>query len=394
MFLRGVSSSVRLILLLSACLGTRTELASGQEAPSTDVLNDQQWEQVDTSVERGLAWLAKQQQADGSFPTVTYGQPGVTSLCVLAYLSHGHMPGSGPYGKVLENAIAYIASCQKPNGLVALVAPGGKEISRNVPRIVGGTAVYNHGIGSLALSEVYASTQSTTAKQIEGIIENSIEATLTMQRWPKAREIDDGGWRYLDLLVTRGEPVDSNLSNTVWQMLFLRSAKNAGFEVEQKPIDDAVRFIKSCFLDRYQTFTLMPSHLDHRTRGMSGAGVMCLALAGLHESPEARTAGDWILKHDFNRYNYVEPFGQTGWLDDRYHYGVFFCTQASYQLGGHYWQEFFPPVVKVVLANQRSDGSWARESHSSDNKYGNSYTTSLMLLTLGAPNQLLPVLQR
>ncbi len=381
-------------LLALACFTFDAGLAHAQQAPATDVLSETQWDRIDASVDRGLAWLAKQQQADGSFPTVTYGQPGVTSLCVLAYLSHGHMPGSGPYGKLLEDAVSYIASCQKPNGLVAVVAPGGAKIVRNVPRMMGGTAVYNHGIASLTLSEVYASTQTTTAKKIESIIEKSIEATLTMQRWPKARKIDEGGWRYLDLLNTSGESVDSNLSNTVWQMLFLRSAKNAGFEVSQEPIDGAVQFIRSCFHNRYHTFVLMPSHSDHRTRGMSGAGVMCLALAGLHESPEATTAGDWILQHDFNRYNYVEPFGQRGWLDDRYHYGVFFCTQASYQLGGKYWEEFFPPVARVVLTNQREDGSWDRESHNSDNKYGNSYTTSLMLLTLGAPNQLLPVLQR
>jgi hypothetical protein len=161
-------------------------------------------------------------------------------------------------------------------------------------------------------------------------IEKSIEASLAMQRWPKVRKIDQGGWRYLDLLQTSGEPVDSNLSNTVWQMLFLRSAKNAGFDVSQQPIDDAVRFIKSCFHDRYRTFVLMPSHQDHRTRGMAGAGVIALALAGMHRSQEAQTAGDWILEHGFERYNVIEPFGQRGWLDDRYHYGVFYCTQATF----------------------------------------------------------------
>ncbi len=364
------------------------------EPPSTDILTDERWSQIEASVERALDWLAKQQQPDGSYPTMPYGQPGVTGLCTLAFLSHGHTPDSGPYSKNIERAIKYISGCQKRNGLVALVAPIGSDLTRNVSRTVGGTALYNHGISSLTLSEIYSSTDETTAEEIKSIIEKSIQTTLTMQRWTKIRKEDQGGWRYLDLLYTDGEPVDSNLSNTVWQLLFLRSAKNAGFDVPQESIDAAVMFIKNCFFHRYQTFGLMPSELDHRTRGMSGAGVISLALAGMHNSKEARLAGDWILENDFDEYNVVEPFGQIGWLDDRYHYGVFYCSQATYQLGGHYWEEFFPPVVKVVLENQNPDGSWDPESHTSDNKYGNAYTTALMVLALGAPNQFLPVLQR
>jgi hypothetical protein len=383
----------RVLVACSAAL-MQSSFAADPTPPSMDVLTDDQWTEVETSVERGLAWLASQQQPDGSWPTVPYGQPGITGLCTLAFLAHGHTPESEPYGKVIEKGISYIAGCQKPNGLVALVAPLGTELNRNVSRTVGGTALYNHGIGSLALCEVYSFTEETAAKEIEAIVEKSIATTLEMQRWPKIRDEDQGGWRYLDLLYTDGEPVDSNLSNTVWQMLFLRSAKNAGFDVPQESIDAAVTFIKNCFYERYQTFGLMPSELDHRTRGMSGAGVISLALAGMHDSVEAQKAGKWILENGFDEYNVVEPFGQVGWLDDRYHYGVFYCTQATYQLGGHFWEEFFPPVVDILLKNQRADGSWDAESHDSDRKYGNAYTTALIVLALGAPNQFLPVLQR
>jgi hypothetical protein len=65
-----------------------------------------------------------------------------------------------------------------------------------------------------------------------------------------------------------------------------------------------------------------------------------------------------------------------------------------YQLGGNYWKQFFPRAVKTLLANQRSDGSWDAESHHHDAQFGNSYTTALVVLTLGAPNQFLPIYQR
>src|SRR5690242_5064127 len=70
-------------------------------APVT-VLPPSEWRRVDTAVNRALDWLANQQRPDGSFPTITTGQPAVTSLCIMAFVSHGHLPGSGRFGKRLE----------------------------------------------------------------------------------------------------------------------------------------------------------------------------------------------------------------------------------------------------------------------------------------------------
>jgi hypothetical protein len=50
--------------------------------------------------------------------------------------------------------------------------------------------------------------------------------------------------------------------------------------------------------------------------------------------------------------------------------------------------------VRAVLAHQQPDGSWDTESWKLDRRYGNSYTTALVILALGAPNQLLPIFQR
>src|SRR6478609_8952205 len=72
-----------------------------RQAPRLDVLTVDQWKKIDDGVDRGIAWLALQQRADGSFPTLESGQPAVTSLAVMAFLSRGHLPGGGPYGKRL-----------------------------------------------------------------------------------------------------------------------------------------------------------------------------------------------------------------------------------------------------------------------------------------------------
>jgi hypothetical protein len=126
---------------------------------------------------------------------------------------------------------------------------------------------------------------------------------------------------------------------------------------------------------------------------MAGAGILALAHAGFHNAPEARRSGDWILRHDFDEYNETMTFN-SAWPHDRYHYAVFNCCQGMYQLGGRYWEEFFPQVVDALLEHQQTDGSWPADSHWHDGQFGTAYTTALVVMTLGAPNQLLPIFQR
>jgi hypothetical protein len=122
---------------------------------------------------------------------------------------------------------------------------------------------------------------------------------------------------------------------------------------------------------------------------MTGAGILCLSMAGQHQTPMARAAGDWLLRHPFKVFGDLIP-GQ----DDRFFYGAYYCSQAMAQLGGRYWEQFFPPLVEVLLSNQASDGSWPAEPNNGDLIFGNEYTTALAVLSLTPPYQLLPVYQR
>ena len=79
--------------------------AKPQAMDPTSVLDEQQWKEVDESINRALKWLATQQEEDGSFPSIQNGQPGVTGLCMMAFLSQGHIPGEGEYGDQLKRAL-------------------------------------------------------------------------------------------------------------------------------------------------------------------------------------------------------------------------------------------------------------------------------------------------
>ncbi len=397
------SAGIVLLIALSSAVAQRadstTRISENAAKPSlikrddnrpADVLNVDQWRRLDAAVKRALEWLAGQQQADGSFPTLETGQPGVTSLSMMAFVSHGHVPGDGQYCTSLERAADYVLSCQKPNGLVTLVGPDGRKITRDVYYEIGTCAAYNHAISSLMLSEFYGMSDPQRAVRIKATIEKSLAATLEMQNWPKAHAEDHGGWRYVH--DPPGQP-DSDLSITGWNLMFLRSARNAGFTVRKEPIDGAIAYVRRCFSEEYGAFQYFGGSQDHRSRGMAGAGILALAHAGFHNAPEARRTGDWILRHGFDDYNGIVTFN-SAWPHDRYHYAVFNCCQGMYQLGGRYWEEFFPRVVEVLLERQEPDGSWPADSHWHDSQFGSTYTTALVVMTLGAPNQLLPIFQR
>ncbi len=371
--------SARVVLVLMVALMCSTRVAIAQP------LTEEEWIAVDASIERAVDWIASTQVRNGSFPSHPSGQPAVTSFGVLAMLAQGEMP-EGERGGQLTRAIDFTINQQKPSGLLAAVGPPGANLSRNVEHRIGQRASYNHAISGLMLTEAYATTNSEQSHRIQTAIERALKVTLEMQRWPTRRAIDRGGWRYLDQF---NDGCDSDLSAIGWHLMFLRSAKNAGFDVPAQSIDEAVGCIRRHYSPQARRFLYVAARNEY-SRAMTGAGILALAHAGLHDTNEARQAGQSMLQFSFSQYNATRYGGL-----DRYHYSLFQCTQAAYQLGDDYWEQFCPSVFRTLLANQNQDGSWAEErTGHGDHIFGRIYTTSLVVLSLSAPNQFLPIFQR
>ena len=73
--------------------------------PYLEALPADRWQMVESAVDRGLRWLSTQQQPDGSFSGAEVSQPAVTCFAVMAFLSRGHVPDQGTYGRNLTRAI-------------------------------------------------------------------------------------------------------------------------------------------------------------------------------------------------------------------------------------------------------------------------------------------------
>src|SRR5262249_12580735 len=147
----------------------------------------------------------------------------ITSLAVMAFLSAGHVPGEGKYGKVIEKAVAWVMDRQRANGLIAND---------------GGHQMYHHGIATLMLAEGWGMPGKGKGKEGPKAVEKAVLLILKAQR---TQGVNKGGWRY------RVEHHDgSDISVTGWQVMALRAARNLGCDVPPKTIENAVEYIKSC----------------------------------------------------------------------------------------------------------------------------------------------------
>jgi hypothetical protein len=381
-------------VLCLTVFGSRAELLAQPSKPSesrsyrsdlSDALTQEEWKRVDVALERALAWLASHQNSDGSFPTLPQGQPAITSLCTMAFLSCGHQPGSGKYGQRLNRAIDFVLACQQPSGLLTFDQPQQGHVHQGASH----TATYNHAIAGLMLSEAYGQVDGVRSAKIAAAVDKALGMTAHIQMDPaKVNAVDNGGWRYL-YRPGAFTPSDSDLSVTGWQLMFLRSAKNARFNVPDAMVTDAIKYVERCFDETQGGFVYgLIGNDRHVTRGTMGVGALSLALGGKHQTVMARRVGDWLLQHPFNTY------GQTMHGEDRFHYSAYYCSHAMAQLGGDYWKRFFPVVSKTLLEAQSADGSWASEIGRDDAIYGPTYPTALSVLTLTPAYQMLPIYQR
>ena len=156
---------------------------SAQNSPSQNETNPQ-WRD---SVERGLEWLAQSQNPDGSFGKGRMsGNAGIVSLCALALMGDGNLPGRGRYGAAVARALEYVLQHVSESGLVS-------SENMNGP-------MYGHGFAALFLGEIYG--MSSDDARVRDALTRAIRLIENSQN-------DEGGWRYNPV------PDDADVSVTI-----------------------------------------------------------------------------------------------------------------------------------------------------------------------------------
>lgn len=317
-------------------------------------------ERIGVAVERGLEYLANQQDPAGFWKAPGLGSnTGIASLCVMAFLSAGHVPGQGPYGEAINRGIDYVLASQKDNGLLVDEASHGP--------------MYSHGITTLMLCEVSGMVDAARQERVDQALREALKLILAAQQVPKEQSSHAGGWRY------QPNSTDADISCAGWQLMSLRAARNCGAPVPVESIDQAVEFITRC-ANRDGGFAYQPGGGSGFAR--TGTGVLCLELCGRHLDPLALAGGEWMLAHP------ERNFGGNFFF-----YGIYYASQAMFQLGGRYWVGFAEALYPMMLDRQNADGSWPQGS-GNEAGAGQAYSTAMSILALSVSYRQLPIYQR
>lgn len=293
------------------------------------------------AVAKSLRWLKDQQAADGS-----WGNTAITALALLAFMSNGHVPNQGDYGREVSKGVRYLIACTRDDGYV--VGPRGGNM-------------YCHGFATLALSQVFGMTGDEDVKKT---LKKAVDLIVKTQN-------REGGWRY--------EPVpnDADISVTIVQVMALRGAKDSGLHVPDKCMAEAIKYIGRCRDSRtggykYQTYSSGAGY------ARTAAGVCVLQLCGEYDAEEIKAG--------------VEFMDRLG--DDRQHYwyGHYYAAHALNQVGGKVWEEYYDRMKKTLLGEQRASGEWYNSSREA--AYGPVYQTAIAVLILSVPTHYLPIYQK
>lgn len=376
---------------LAQGLNSETELTSvgtdGVIASNTNLsaaLPASDWARVETSVDRGLQWLASQQADDGRFPSNEAGQPAVTAMGVMAFLARGHLPDQGRYGEQISRAIDFVLSTQRRRGYFSLlpVLPPVEHLKPSQ------TVIYNHSIAGLMLGEVYGMCSGERSQRIEQALLRALAFHREVQSRTKGKESDIGGWRY-------GYPESpeaaSDMSVTGWALMFLRSARNAEFNVPKQYFDEGLDFVQLCYepdpsqhekgVFRYRPHASQTE--PQITLANTASATLTLILGGRHRHEGVATSVRWFRSRD-----YPKP-----WQNNYYYLATYYSSQAMAQVGGETWEQIFPQIAAGLLKEQTDEGAWP-SGGANERQFGSTYSTSLAVLALTPAYGLLPIYQR
>ena len=357
-----------------------------QSSNLSSALSVKDWTRVETSIDRGLEWMAGQQLEDGRFPGEDAFQPAVTSLAVMAFLARGHVPDHGAYGTMISKSIDFVLSTQRRQGEFSFL-PVEPPAGHLLP---GQTSTYNHSIAGLMLGEVYGMTSGVRSKQIESSVNRALLYHREVQTRKKQDPTDVGGWRYG---FPESPDASSDMSVTGWALMFLRSARNAEFNVPKQYFDEGLDFVERCYeknpknhetgVFRYRPAPPDGSGPHQVTLANTSSAMLTLILGGRHERESVATGVNWFMTHEYPR----------PWQTGNHYLSTYYSSQAMAQIGGDAWGKVFPQIVRMMLDEQAANGCWPAEP-TSERKYGSAYTTSLAILALTPPYQILPIYQR
>jgi Prenyltransferase and squalene oxidase repeat len=360
-------------MLLSAprliCLGILLLVAAAPAAEKTAPLPSPTPAQLEKSIDRGVAYLVKKQNKDGSWGSATRTKdlnifapvPGshqafraaTTALGISALIETGAADTDSAARQSLERAEAWL-----------LKNLGGV-------RRADGVAIYNvwaHGYGIHALVQMLRRAPQDAARHqaITNLIYQQIDR---LRRY----ESVDGGWGYYDFRAQTKRPSsDATSFTTATVLIAFHEAQEAGIkipeDVRKRAFDSIVRQTKKDFSYDYGEYLklrpMLPINRPGGSLGRSQACNLTLRLWGYTNITDAVMI-EWldrlVARNGWLDIGRKRPVPHESWFQVAgyfFYYGHYYAALVVEHLGPEKAGRFQGPLAAIITSLQEKDGSW------------------------------------
>lgn len=349
----GVSSNMDLSMMTLKRSGSPLKMPAFFSARAGDgraeaIKNYGGSSKTEEAVIRALKWLASQQKADGSWGAVAEHKPTLTSLAILALLSHGETPQSEEYGNVILAGLKKLVEYSKSKGI------------ENCDKGFG------HAILAYALAE--ASCITGIPEVTEAMNARCKVLVQGMNKFGSYNYLYDNSPQKLEkdpktgkfrTDVLQGEP-KCDLSFAGWNYQALRAAYLGGANVEG--LNDALQKSLEALLNVHQaegggfSYGINCGKYPAEPE-MAPVGLLCVNLFGAGDSKASRKAVDYLEKYNKGsllecKWDQAQRFPLYTW---------YYQTQALFHAEsgtGKTWKTWNSKLSKVLVTRQQKDGSW------------------------------------
>lgn len=348
------------IAVLSLMLGGVAKSTSAQDPQLR--FGSQVPPDVEQIYERGLSWLAENQDSDGDWnqgqSTSSHGSggPGTTGMCIMVFLASGEDPNFGKYSENIRKAVRNMLKAQSSS-----------------TGYLGGS-MYHHGFGMLGLAEVYGAIDeelvwkgeaaNSTKRTVAEALELAVRCAVTSQK-----DNQWGGWRYSP----GSRDADTSVTGAV--LMGLLAARNAGIKVPDECIDKALDYFKKMTSSRGGVGYAGSVGGMGGSKNLQAIATLVYAIGKRKESNEFKavlkqTSGN--LEHQESGY----PF-----------YFRYYMAQATFQGDFEGWSKWNTKTIRQLKDLQNDDGSFT-------SGHGSAYGTAMSLLALALNYRFLPIYER
>ncbi len=324
-------------------------------------------EEVNKALTKALDGLARTQTKDGDWSS-SESAIGISGLASMAFLGADCIQKD--YTPNIKAAVNFLKSKYQPS---SNYKSGSKEKAYYGGLIASAYDImYEHAISTLALIEALVNLNDYS---LEPITEDALQLIIRAQNTEHKPVVlggpvnsdsnDYGGWRY------KPDSTDSDISVSGWQILALKGALSAGFEIPEWSLPKAATFLRACYDKDEKSFTYQAGDREIGC-ARTGIGALGLQLCGFPDDPLIKPALRFMQN---NPPVWVVEDPGAGWPFYYWYYG----TRAMLMAGGDDWRIWKTWMCRLLVDNQNDDGAW--ESDQKEAGMG-IYTTSLGALML------------